>query len=116
MASGQAIATWNTYRSLDVQPTGVVIKSSPGEVGGWFICNQAVATRFIKLYDKATAPGSGDTPKLTIAVPASSAANILSESGIDFTTGIGIRATQNVADNDTVAPTANDVVLCIFYK
>ena len=116
MASGQAIATWNTYRSLDVQPTGFNIKSSPGEVGGWFISNQATAARYVKLYDKATAPSSSDTPLLTLAIPASSAANVLSVSGIDFKNGIGIRATVNIADNDTTAPTANDVVTCIFYK
>ena len=64
MASGQAVATWATYRTLDGQPTGVNIKATPGEVAGWHLGNQAAAVRYVKLYDKATAPTSGDTPKL----------------------------------------------------
>jgi hypothetical protein len=115
MASGQAVATWNTYRSLDCQPAGVNIKSSAGEVAGWFISNQAGAVRYVKLYDKATAPSSSDTPKLTIAIPANSAANVIAPAGIDFTAGIGIRGTTGVADNDTTAPTANDIIVNLFY-
>ncbi len=116
MASGQAIALWNTYRTLDCQPTGVVIKATPGEVGGWYLSNQATSVRFIKLYDKATTPSSSDTPKLTIEVPAGAAANFLGPAGIDFTSGIGIRGTTGVADADTGAPTANDLVVNLFYK
>jgi len=116
MASGQAVALWNTYRTLDAQPTGVNIKSAAGEVGGWYLSNNASSVRYVKLYDKATAPASTDTPKLTLMLPANSAANILAPAGIDFTTGIGIRCSTGVADNDTGAPTANDVVANILYK
>ena len=45
MASGQAVATWNTYRTLDAQPTGVNVKASPGEVAGWYLSNNASAVR-----------------------------------------------------------------------
>jgi hypothetical protein len=116
MASGQAVALWNTYRTLDCQPTGVNIKASPGEVGGWYIANNSGSARFVKLYDKATAPSSSDTPKLTLQIPGSSAANVLAPAGIDFTAGIGIRGTTGVADADTGAPTANDLVVNLFYK
>ena len=34
MATNEAIYTWNTYRTLDGQPTGVAIKASPGQIGG----------------------------------------------------------------------------------
>ena len=47
MASGQAVATWKTYRTLDGQPTGVNVKSSPGEVAGWFLANNANAVRYV---------------------------------------------------------------------
>src|SRR3954451_9824386 len=100
MASGQAVATWNTYRNLDLGITGQVIKASPGEVSGWFIANNAVAARFVQLYNKATTPTQADTPQLTLQIPAGASANVLSEAGIDFTTGIAIRASTGVADND----------------
>jgi hypothetical protein len=116
MASGQALALWNVYRTLDGQPAGVSVKATPGEVGGWYFSNVATSVRFIKLYDKATAPTSSDTPKLTIPLPATSAANVLAAAGIDFTAGIGIRVTTGVADGDTGAPTANDVTVNLLYR
>jgi hypothetical protein len=116
MASGQAVVTWSTYRTLDCQPTGVNIKSSAGEIAGWYISNQASSVRYVKLYDKATAPASTDTPLLTIAIPANSAANVLAPAGVNTTSGIGIRGTTGVADNDTGAPTANDIIVNLFYK
>jgi len=116
MASGQAVATWNTYRTLDCQPTGVNIKATPGEIAGWFLSNQASSVRFVKLYDKATAPLSTDTPLVTIMMPANSAANVIAPCGINTVNGIGIRGTQLVADTDTTAPSTNDLVVNIFYK
>ena len=85
-------------------------------MGGWYLANAAAAIRYVKLYNKATAPDQTDTPLLTILLPASSAANIIAPAGIDFTTGISIRATTGVADNDTGAPSANDVVANVFYR
>jgi hypothetical protein len=116
MASGQAVALWNTYRNLNLGTTGVTVKGSAGEVGGWYIANNAASVRYVKLYDETTQPTSGDTPKLTIPVPANSAANLTAPAGIDFTSGIGLRASTGVADNDTGAPSANDVVVNLFYK
>jgi hypothetical protein len=116
MANSDAIYTWKTYRTLDAQPTGQSVKGSAGQVGGWFISNNSSSVRFLKLYDKATAPLSSDTPKLTLQLPANSAANLLSVSGIDFTAGIGLRCTTGVADNDTGAPSANDVIVNLFYR
>lgn len=116
MSSGQAIALWYTYRNLDLQPGGANIKAAPGEVGGWFLANQSASPRYVKLYDKATAPLSTDTPKLTITLPPNSAANQIAVAGIDFANGIGIRGTTGVADSDTGAPTTNDLVVNILWK
>jgi hypothetical protein len=41
---------------------------------------------------------------------------VLAPAGVDFTAGISARATTGVADNDTGAPSANDVIVNIFYK
>jgi hypothetical protein len=84
MATSEAIYTWAVYRTLDGQPTGVSIKSSPGQVGGWYLANNAASPRYVKLYDKASAPSSSDVPKLTIPVPANSAANLMAVAGIDL--------------------------------
>lgn len=117
MESGQCTQLWLPYRNLDVGTTGAVVKAAPGEIGGWFISNSNSSSgMFLKIYDKATAATSSDTPKITIYIPASGAANLLGNSGIDFQLGISIRATTGVADNDTGAPSANNVIANIFYQ
>lgn len=106
-----------TYRNISLLATGQLIKGGVGRVKGYHIINQAAAARFVKLYDKATAPTVGtDTPKITLALAATSQATLpVGDSGIEFLLGIGIGATQLIADNDTTAPAANDVVVNIFY-
>ena len=105
-----------TYRNLDIDETGVNVKASAGQVFGWAITNNAAAVRFVKLYNKATAPTSGDTPLITLEIPAGAMTNVSYAQGIAFATGIGVRATTGVADNDTGAPAANDVVINLFYS
>src|SRR4030042_652964 len=93
------------YRNLDIDQAGVNIKSSAGQVYGWYLYNNAVTTRYVKLYNKATAPTVGtDTPVMTIGIPPGSAANVEYNIGIPFATGIGIGATTGVADNNPGAP------------
>jgi hypothetical protein len=106
----------SVYRDLNPGTTGVSVKGSAGQVYGWFLGNSSSGVRYIKLYDKATAPTSGDTPKMTIPLPANAAANVCFEMGITFSNGIGYRVTTGVADNDTGAPSANDVQLNLLYN
>lgn len=109
------------YRNLDLGVTGQVVKNSAGYVRGWYVGNAAAAVRYVKLYDKATAATETDTPKLTLLIPASAAVNVGLNGGdapvaISFDNGISLRATTGVADNNTVAPTANDVVINLLYS
>lgn len=103
-----------TYRSLDVQNTGVVIKAAKGQVFDIHVTNQATAARYLKLYDKATIPTASDTPLRTYALPASSITSLpITTAGIEFLSGIGIRGTVLIADSDNTAPTTNDIVVNI---
>lgn len=105
------------YSVNDGQNTGQVIKNAAGKVYGWYIMNNGSGTRRVKLYNKATAPTSADTPVLRLAIPAGLGANLSEEAGFDiFSNGIGIRCVQGVADNDNTAPTANDLEVNIWYK
>lgn len=106
-----------TYRNISLLATGQLIKAGQSCVFGYFIANNAASVRYLKFYDKVSAPTVGtDTPLLTIPLPANSAANFYLGPGIQFTSGVGIGATNLIADSDTTAPTANDVVVNIFYK
>jgi len=105
------------YRNISLVATGVNIKASAGQVYGLMIYNGATSTRFVKLYNKATAPTVGtDTPILTLPIPSGASVAVDYSSGIAFGTGIGIGATQLVGDSDTTAPASNEVVVNVLYN
>lgn len=105
------------YKNLDIDETGVNVKASAGQLYGWYLFNNAASTRYVKLYDKATAPTVGtDAPVFTLPVPAGAAANVAFPNGIAFSNGIGVGAVTGVADSSTGAPSANDVTIALFYK
>lgn len=92
-------------------------KASAGQVYGWFLSNQNAAVRYLKLYNKASAPTVGtDTPVMTVAIPAGASANVEYTNGITFATGIAYALTTGVADADTGAVAANEIVVNLLYK
>lgn len=99
--------------------TGISVKGSAGQIFGWVITNVASSARFVKIYN-TSAPTVGTTvPVITLAIPGNANGTGMVaafDSGIAFGTSIGIGITTGVADNDTGAPAANDVVVNIFYK
>lgn len=115
----QSVATSggaNIYRNISLVATGVNIKASAGQIYGWYLYNNASSVRYVKFYNKATAPTVGtDVPVLTLSLPANAAANVSFPSGVAFSLGIGIGATTGVADNDSGAPSANDVIVNVMY-
>lgn len=104
------------YRNLDLGSTGQVVKASAGQMYGYYIFNNANTVRYLKIYDKATAPTNSDTPVMTYPIPPGSAANVAFPNGVAFANGIGVRAVTGVADNDTGAPSTNDVIINLNYK
>ena len=112
-ASGGGLSV---YRNINQVNSGVNIKSSPGQIYGWFLFNKAASIRYVKLYNKARAPSVGaDTPFMTIPLPAGGGANVNFTSGISFSNGIGIAATTGVTDGDVGAPATNEVIVNIIY-
>lgn len=94
------------------------LKGSAGQVYDLLACNGSAAVKYVKLYNKATAPTCGtDTPVLRITVPASNCAPPISSNiGLAFSLGIGYCIVTGVADTDNTAVAANDVFLSIGYK
>lgn len=92
------------------------VKASAGQVYGWVLCNNAASAKFVKLYNKASAPTVGtDIPVMTIAVPANQTVLIELKNGIKFATGIALAITGAYADADTTATAAGDVVAHLLY-
>ncbi len=104
-----------TYRNINVQTTGSIVKAFAGGIFDLTVSNANAAIRYLKIYDKATAPTASDVPMRTYLIPPTSTIVIPVTDGIQFLVGISIRASTLVADNDNTAPTANDVIVNIGY-
>lgn len=83
---------------------------------GYYISNTNSSVRYVKFYNKASAPTVGtDTPVLVLAVPGSGAANVSFPAGINFTTGLAFATTTGAADSDTGAVALNEVIVNLVY-
>lgn len=87
-------------------------------VGGTLF-NTSAATKFFKLYAKATAPTVGtDVPILTIPIAPSGRvdlASVVGPSGLNVALGLGFGITGAVGDTDTTATAINDVIGGLIY-
>jgi len=87
-----------------------LVKASEGQVHHLIGYNSNAAVRYLKLYNKATAPTVGtDVPWLTIALPPSTAFS-LPINGVQFPRGIGFGLVTGAADNDNTAPGAGEIL------
>ena len=97
-----------------------VVKNSAGQVYGIEVFNVNAAARYLKLYDKATAPNpASDTPVKTILIPGStSGAGVVTSftNGLAFSNGIAFILVTGMADTDNNSVGANDVVVNLNYK
>lgn len=85
-------------------------KASAGDLHTVHGLNAAAAVRYLKFYNKASAPTVGtDVPILTIAIGASQAFRF-DFNGHYFSTGIAYALTTGSADADTGALTAGDIL------
>lgn len=96
-----------------------VVKNSGGTLFGGYVHNRVTAERFVKFYDKSTGPVAGDVPIFRMAIGGGmtlSVAEMVGTHGGKFTNGLGYRTTTGLADADTGAVTANDLVINLSYK
>lgn len=106
------------FRTLDLDETEEEVKATAGNVYGYYFYNAATSVRYLKFYNATAASVSvgTTTPVLTFPLPASAAGHISFGFPVGFATAICVAATTGVADADTGAPAANDVILNVFYK
>lgn len=95
------------------------VKASAGTVFVVTAFNLNAAIRYLKFYNKASAPTVGtDTPVATFPIPASATGAgfvINLDPGADFATGIALALTTGVADADTGAVAANEIFVHLIY-
>lgn len=112
------IASVSRLASAAASVNATVAKTSAGRVYKIHGYNAATSVRFLKLYNKASAPTVGtDAPVVAIPLAPSKEFDVdLGLLGQYFSTGIAYALTTGAADADTGALTAADVVgLAIWY-
>lgn len=88
------------------------VKASAGSVHGFTATNTTASLKYLKFYNKASAPTVGtDTPIWTQPLQPSNVPTIVRfPKTLNFSTGIAIALTGAAADSDTTALAAGDVV------
>ena len=92
------------------------VRVGPATVFSISASNINAAARFLKIYDKASAPvPASDRPVLTLAIPATGFIHLPLFMGMRFTNGIALAITTVAADTDTTATAANEQKVAISY-
>lgn len=119
-ADGTAQDNWTGFRLISAGSTNATnVKNAAGAIGFIYAVNLNAAVRYLKLYNKASSPTVGtDTPVATLPIPASATGAgfmIPIPGGVGFATGISLALTTGVADADTAAVAANDILIWLGY-
>lgn len=87
------------------------VRAAPAKVFRVAGVNAAVTTRYLKLYNKTSAPTVGtDTPRLTIAIPPGAFAHEFSVHGLLLSAGFAYAITTGPLDSDATAVADSDIV------
>ena len=112
-------STLTKHRLIAAATTNATsVKATAGQLYVVHAYNVSAAVKYLKLYNKASAPTVGtDTPVETHAIAAGAALRLdFTEHGNPFATGIAYALTGGGADADTTALAAGDVVLNMLYN
>lgn len=108
----------SAFKSLDLDETEEEVKGSAGCLFWIHVMNMSASVRYLKIYAN-TAAGTTvgtTTPVLTFPIPTLASTNgsgfvlHFGDVGLQLATGITVAATTGLADNDSGAPGANEVV------
>jgi len=91
------------------------VKSGASRLYGIVLTSGAGTGRAFKLYNKAGAPNSGDTPVMTLLVAAGTVVNIQFSTPVPFATGLSFATTMLPAQSDFNALTAHDMYIQLLY-
>ena len=114
IATASGIGTNDFHLISAASNNATSIKASSGQVYGYEIYNTNAAVRYVKLYNKASAPAPATDNALlkrTIAVPPGVRAWFHTTNGIVFSTGIALAAVTGIADTDNTSVGANDLTI-----
>lgn len=110
------------YKNIDVDQTEDQVKATAGQIYWIHAINLSSAVKYLKVYNATAAAVTVGTtvPDLTFPIPTQGDSNgagfvLTIVGGIALDTAITIAATTGVADNDSGAPGANEVIVNMGY-
>ena len=106
------------YKTIDLDESEEEVKATAGTVYGFIFYNANASNLYLKFYNATAANVTvgTTTPVLTFVLKTGQTTGITLPVGAEFDTAITVAATTGLADNDTGAPSANDVVGAVFYQ
>lgn len=91
--------------------------ATTGNIFSIIATNASAAVKYVRLYNKASAPTVGtDIALITIVIPATFSKKIVYDIGFKFGTGIAFAITGGAAATDATAVAAGDVQLLINWQ
>lgn len=104
------------FRSSTADTNLVSVKGTAGTLYGVSVNNTNAAARYLKIYNKASAPVlATDIPVLVIPIPAGGTATQDFSVGLRFSLGIAMALTTGAADTDTGAVAAGEHKVALSY-
>ncbi len=102
-------------RTLTVNSTAVIIKSTPGHLMGWNINNRDSGDIYVKFYNSGSVTPSTDVPELTLHVPPGSIYEAPNKVKHSFTNAIAVRAVTGSSDTNAGNPTTLPIIELKYY-
>lgn len=113
----QTSGGYSTFHLVSAATTNLTnVKASAGQLFGWYIYNSNAAARKVVFHNNAGAPTAGAGVIFALVIPPGSAANVFTDTGIPFATGIAISTVTDLTDAGTTVVGLNDLVINLFYK
>ncbi len=107
---------FSTYHLVSAASTNLNnIKASAGQVFGWYIYNSNAAARKVAFHNVSGTPTAGTSIFMTLIIPPNAGANVMTETGIAFSTGIAISTVTDLNDAGSTSVGLNDLNINIFY-
>jgi hypothetical protein len=110
------LASGSTTTIVDAAATtnAANLKATAAQVYSVTAYNQSAAARYLRLFNKATAPTPGtDVPVITMAIPVNTHVSLLFGSPLTFPTGLGYCCTTGAPYTDATATALHDVQFAI---
>lgn len=114
-------AAYTPYRTFQTSAAVIsaLVSATVRRVGYLHAFNVDPAPVYIRLYDKATAPATTDTPVWSGVIPGNTSGAGIAlpiPDGLLLANGLGVRVTAAIADNDNTALVANTVMVNLGYR